>query len=508
MTAPVTLPAPVTPVEALVTPVEALVVREDGPPAVAELAAPAPAVAPGVESQVEVLRLLEVVTSMCDHVIEYIEADRAERRVMLETLSQLGRVITDGIAVTVAAAAVPPVTAPATAVANTAPAEITAEETAKAPVEPFAFAMRERVVGGSMPAGPDPATDARPRPRAEPRAEPVIDLVGPESESELEAESAPRAEPEVASAPSPMTEIAVEVRGKFGDRWVDGFEICEVMTTPAGPRYRLRRRRDGVVLPELFDATNIRHVETFEELSGSALGSGAPHANGHGRTDTGNRAGSTTRWGTGRVLEHPQRAGRRDRLEAVGDGALPHVKGRLPTLGRILEDVVDGERSTRDDVPRPALVVGGRDVFGVAAVDEQESERRRPGARDRDRSADDAHHHVFEIGREDRAPEERQRVHTPGLRVDHLGIVVLPSRLVLLGTSVMIDGEQHRARVAGRGAEIDRGLPAVGTDLEQRPEPTGRPGGVVQRETFVVRHEALGRTCDLEQAIVHHGRAH
>jgi hypothetical protein len=29
----------------------------------------------------------------------------------------------------------------------------------------------------------------------------------------------------------------------------------------------LRRRKDGVVLPELFDAVNIRHVETFEELT-------------------------------------------------------------------------------------------------------------------------------------------------------------------------------------------------------------------------------------------------
>ena len=43
------------------------------------------------------------------------------------------------------------------------------------------------------------------------------------------------------------------------------------MTTPEGPRYRLRRRRDGAVLPELFDASNIRHVETFDELDGVGL---------------------------------------------------------------------------------------------------------------------------------------------------------------------------------------------------------------------------------------------
>jgi len=45
--------------------------------------------------QPEVLRLLEVVTNMCDHVIEYIEADRRERRLMIDTLAQLSRVISD-----------------------------------------------------------------------------------------------------------------------------------------------------------------------------------------------------------------------------------------------------------------------------------------------------------------------------------------------------------------------------------------------------------------------------
>ena len=87
--------------------------------------------------------------------------------------------------------------------------------------------------------------------------EPVIDLCPP-------ADSVPTVDIELRET---TREIAVEVRGRFGDRWVDGFEICEVMTTPDGPRYRLRRHRDGVVLPELFDATSIRHVETFDELN-------------------------------------------------------------------------------------------------------------------------------------------------------------------------------------------------------------------------------------------------
>jgi hypothetical protein len=62
-------------------------------------------------------------------------------------------------------------------------------------------------------------------------------------------------------------DTAVEVRCRFGERWVDGFEIFEVLHKETGIRYRLRRRIDGVVLPELFGAGDIRHVETFEELA-------------------------------------------------------------------------------------------------------------------------------------------------------------------------------------------------------------------------------------------------
>ena len=220
------------------------------PPAPA-VETPVEAVAPAVETPVvsqldmqpEVLRLLEVVTGMCDHVIEYIEADRAERRLMIETLAQLGRVITDGAAVAVAAhATARPLERPVDS-ALEAPFERELEAPGESP--PEQLDGRERVIGGSMPAGPDP----------------VIDLRDPEAD----------ARPQHADLIATTTEIAVEVRGRFGDRWVGGFEICEVMTTPDGPRYRLRRHRDGVVLPELFDATSIRHIETFEQLNGDQL---------------------------------------------------------------------------------------------------------------------------------------------------------------------------------------------------------------------------------------------
>ncbi len=181
--------------------------------------------------QAEFLRLLEVVTSMCDHVIEYIENDRAERRVMVDTLTDLGRVITEGAAAIVSATASIPALAPP---ASNARASGSAPDD-----EPFVHG-RERVIGGSMPAGP----------------EPVIDLVAPEAPWEPAPVTAPR---------TSARDAAVEVRGRIGDRWVDGFEICEVITTPAGPRYRLRRRLDGVVLPELFEASSIRHVDPVEQ---------------------------------------------------------------------------------------------------------------------------------------------------------------------------------------------------------------------------------------------------
>ena len=262
---PVTYPpAPPPPVEAPVEgPVEAVLFDPAPEPAPAPepTSEPTSLIVAPFEMQTEFLRLFEVVTTMCDHVIEYIESDRAERRVLLETLEQLGRVITEGAAVVIDANAAHPI-------------DLT--------VETPEISARERVIGGSMPAGPDP----------------VIDLTAPEPEIEAAAsETGPEPEPIPAPVPeaaptTPITrEIAVEVRGRFGDRWVDGFEICEVMTTPVGPRYRLRRHRDGAVLPELFDATSIRHVETFEQLNGDGLngdGLNREHVNGaplHGARD-------------------------------------------------------------------------------------------------------------------------------------------------------------------------------------------------------------------------------
>jgi hypothetical protein len=173
-------------------------------PAAPPVPIPTPAAQP-MEMQTEFLRVLEVVTRMCDHVIEYIEADRQERKIMVETLSQLARVIAT----------------------NT-----NAVQNAGATHVPVPTVAAEHVIGGSMEKGPEPQM--------------VVDLREPE----------------------PMPETRVEVRCSFGEgeRWVDGFEIIDVTEGEEGPMYRLRRQRDGAILPQLFEAASIRHVASFQEL--------------------------------------------------------------------------------------------------------------------------------------------------------------------------------------------------------------------------------------------------
>jgi hypothetical protein len=191
-------PPPPAPLPPIVAPPlsEIAVPPESVIPATPEVAAtPAPSAASLGEVPEQLLHVLEVVTNMCDHVIEYIEADRVERRLMVEALTKLAKAMGE---------ALPP---PSPPIANT-----------------------ERLIGGSMDPGPEPVLDIR----AEPR-----DL-----------------------------ETAVQVKCRFGDKWVDGFEIFEVMRDEDDAVvYRLRRRLDGVVLPEPFIAADIRHIETLDDLA-------------------------------------------------------------------------------------------------------------------------------------------------------------------------------------------------------------------------------------------------
>jgi hypothetical protein len=70
----------------------------------------------------------------------------------------------------------------------------------------------------------------------------------------------------------------VEVRSRFHDRWISGFLIAEVVDEPGRLRYRLTRRSDGIPLPILFDACDVRGAVPAERQAA------APMPNGH--TDT------------------------------------------------------------------------------------------------------------------------------------------------------------------------------------------------------------------------------
>jgi hypothetical protein len=220
-------------------PLEAIVTTEPDPEP-APIPEP-PAAAPvAAEIPADLLRVLEAVTTMCDHVIEYIETDRAERRLMIEILGKLADRLAEAPAIGA------PVTVPALA--------------------------GERVIGGSLPAGPDPAPADPALPVTAPEP-PVVDpapreSTTPPATAAFEPANGQAAHDGLDGGIIDLREAdtAVEVRCRFGDRWVDGFEICDVLSDDTGVRYRLRRRIDGFVLPELFHATDIRHVETFAEL--------------------------------------------------------------------------------------------------------------------------------------------------------------------------------------------------------------------------------------------------
>ncbi|MBK5286965.1 MAG: hypothetical protein JJE46_00730 [Acidimicrobiia bacterium] len=65
---------------------------------------------------------------------------------------------------------------------------------------------------------------------------------------------------EVPVAPTTRDErpLACEVHLQFGDRWIDGFQIEETIQAETTTQFRLRRRVDGWILPELFDESEVR----------------------------------------------------------------------------------------------------------------------------------------------------------------------------------------------------------------------------------------------------------
>jgi hypothetical protein len=132
-------------------------------------------VAPAMESMASAFAMM----------VERLEAEREERRVLVEALVALTRSI----------------------------------ETRDAP--------RPRVIGGSV-----FAAQAKPD-------DDVIVLDEPKNDA------------------PPRFAVGDQVRCRFGDSWIEGLEVCEVVSTNGRARYRLRRTVDHYVLPATFAAEEV-----------------------------------------------------------------------------------------------------------------------------------------------------------------------------------------------------------------------------------------------------------
>jgi len=113
------------------------------------------------------------------------------------------------------------------------------------------FLLREMVIG-TIP-GPSPVAARRPT---------VLGGVIDTEEHEVSLVDAEKHEISlVVDEAALVADAAVEVRSRFHDRWIGGFTIAEAVNTPGRRRYRLTRRSDGIPLPILFDACDVRAAE-------------------------------------------------------------------------------------------------------------------------------------------------------------------------------------------------------------------------------------------------------
>jgi hypothetical protein len=82
----------------------------------------------------------------------------------------------------------------------------------------------------------------------------------------------PRDRDEIAIVPDGFPierDTPVEVRSRFHDRWISGFSIAEAVDTPGRCRYRLTRLSDGIPLPILFEACDVRAASSTPDRNGA-----------------------------------------------------------------------------------------------------------------------------------------------------------------------------------------------------------------------------------------------
>lgn len=153
---------------------------------------------------------LERIGQAIDHSSETIDAQRVERRELVETVGKLTR-------------ALPPPAPPVDAIAPR-------------------ILPREHLVGGSVFGATDPVVTVD------------IDLVAEERRDEREAEAAANDVNGTATRPTDHVEVQCRIEGQ----WIDGFEVFEIIQDGGLRRYRLRRLSDGVVMPVQYAARDVR----------------------------------------------------------------------------------------------------------------------------------------------------------------------------------------------------------------------------------------------------------
>jgi hypothetical protein len=184
------------------------------------------------ERNAELVRALERVVDACDALSQRVQIDRIERAALVDAIGRLTTAL--AVSGTVPLPSAPPGPHSAVIGGTVDPSHLAASETIPARNEPI---------------------ETTPLPAAATGAGPSDD------EIDLEAEERAPEPPGRPRGRSARTD-GVEVRCRFGDRWVTGFEVCEVITLDDAIRYRLRRRSDGSVLPTLFDQKDLRFFTT------------------------------------------------------------------------------------------------------------------------------------------------------------------------------------------------------------------------------------------------------
>lgn len=204
-----------------------------------------------VARETEVAHVLRRVGETCDALAERIQLDRVERTVLADAINRLAAALSVGGAIPV------PALRP-TVVGGTVDPEL-AE-----PVLPDA--AREKTTSAmEIDLEAEAAIDAHRDVQADEPADPAITTPLVETNAFTPVPSFSDVDEIPTAAPRELPHDGVEVRCRFGDRWVTGFEVCEVIRFDDVTRYRLRRRSDGSVLPTLFEDRDVRFFSSLGE---------------------------------------------------------------------------------------------------------------------------------------------------------------------------------------------------------------------------------------------------